>query len=652
MKLDLQASIEHLPGLFYIIDREGTLLNCNQGLAILLNFNTPNEFIGLNLYELLSKKYSEAFMDNLLKQNEKILFSQQPSVIKESWHKLGHQENYLAYKTPLQNQLQNLSIPMNNYNDYGLNLSSELNRQAKSTLFTPNFTHNFDHLFNIIALMPGNVYWKDKQGRFLGCNNNFAKIIKLDDPQKVIGLRDIDILTPEAADKVLKLDQWIIENNQAAIAIEEGFDLNGKKTTYLSHKVPLQDKNGYSIGIIGISLNINEYQNNIQEQLNQKLDDKFTGSYSYNSVDYLFNIISLMPGNVYWKDLEGRYLGCNNHFAKIVKLSDPREIIGVRDIDLFSSVIANEVLKTDEAIITNNKPLSIEEIGFDDGGNKIVYLSHKVPLQNKQGHAIGLLGISLDITERKKMEEKLKETTELAKQANQSKSQFLVNMSHDIRTPLNGIMGMAQILKGLETDNHKLEIINALIISSRTLGKLCGEIIEYTDIYKHGVPIKKTIFSAVEILTSLEQILNAQMKKKKLALHIQLDSQIPTQLLGDEMRLHRILLNLLGNAVKFTDKGVITVKLALKEANYDQVTVQIEIRDTGIGIPADKFDYIFEHFSRLTLSDRSKYKGSGLGLTIVKQFVSDLNGSINVASKLNEGTTFTVTLPFQRVTMK
>jgi two-component system aerobic respiration control sensor histidine kinase ArcB len=647
-----QTSIEHLPGIFYLIDKEGVIINYNFGLAKILDFDQHEMLKGLNLYELLTQKYHKQFVSDLKKQHQEILIQQQNKTIKENWQ---NTEAFLSYKTPIGNQLQNLSIPLNNYNEYGLNLSPEFNQQTSTPVSYSIASNSTDYLLNLIASMPGNVYWKDKEGRFLGCNNNFAKIMKLDDPRKIIGLRDLDILVPEMAIQVLDFDQEIIKNNQPVLAEEEGFDLHGTKTTYLSHKVPLRDINGNAIGIIGISLNINEHKQLVKKQLKQaqliyEQNSIFTERYLYDNNEYLFNIITLMPGNVYWKDLNGRYLGCNYHFAKIVKINDPKDIIGVRDIDLFSASIANEVLKIDEEIIKNNKPSLIEEVGFDDEGRKIVYLSHKVPLQNKLGEPVGLLGISLDITDRKEMENQLKNAMQLADRANQAKSQFLLNMSHDIRTPLNGIMGMAQILKTLETDDHKLELINSLMISTKTLVKLCSEIIEYADIYKHGIPIRKNTFSPTELLNSLEQILKAPMKKKKLEFHIQLDSRLPTQLMGDEMRLHRIMLNLLGNAVKFTDQGHIMLKFELKGEHSDRVTVQIQIIDTGIGIPADKFDYIFEYFSRLTLSDRSKYKGTGLGLSIVKQFVNDLNGSISVQSKVNQGTRFTVVLPFYKTT--
>jgi PAS domain S-box-containing protein len=270
-------------------------------------------------------------------------------------------------------------------------------------------------LKKIITLMPGNVYWKDRKGKYLGCNQNLAKILKLKSSEKIIGKTAYELAEPKYADLVEHIDNEIMTADQEKTIEESGPDSFGYPAIYLTKKSPLHDDNGNIIGLLGVSIDVTE-QKRIEKELvdlheKQKDEEIFS----------LKNIISLMPNNIYWKDRKGNYLGCNQNMATILKLSSPSQIAGKTIYDILDKPSADTINQTDEEAMLLNKEIGLEETGLDIHGNSATYLTRKVPLRNTEGEVIGLAGISLDITQLKKIEEELRIAKEKAEAALQAK---------------------------------------------------------------------------------------------------------------------------------------------------------------------------------------------------------------------------------------
>lgn len=275
------------------------------------------------------------------------------------------------------------------------------------------------------------------------------------------------------------------------------------------------------------------------------------------------------------------------------------------------------------------------------------FLSVKIPIiQNDE--VTGVMGISLDITERKKMEEELRKAKETAEAANRAKTMFLANMSHDIKTPIAGIISTAEHLTHAIEDEEYKSRADDIVQSGLRLLELMIEIIEVSRLEVKQAETRETRFKLSQLINDIVQLIKPALVDKPVELKIHYDETIPKFLVGDRWHLYRIILNLVSNAIKFTKEGAITLDVELIKETKKEIFVKIEVEDTGIGIPEDKQTTIFKEFSRLKPSYEGVYQGTGLGLYIVKQFVKAMRGTVTVASKEGEGSTFTVIVPLKK----
>ncbi len=263
---------------------------------------------------------------------------------------------------------------------------------------------------------------------------------------------------------------------------------------------------------------------------------------------------------------------------------------------------------------------------------------NSINLKQKEGLE-GLILDCRDITERKRDAEELL-------RAQKAKEQFLANISHEIRTPINGIAGMAALLSKDASPEEKLIYLNAIRSAADNLKVIINDILDLASIESGKLKFEKIGFVLEDLLVSLIDTFTVQAKEKGLDLQLELDPTANAILLGDPVRLNQILINLISNAIKFTHVGSIRVKCAAEKTGKKRAMVRFDVIDTGIGIPQDKLSTIFESFSQADASITRKYGGTGLGLTIVKQLVELQNGKITVESQEDKGSVFTVSIPY------
>lgn len=269
------------------------------------------------------------------------------------------------------------------------------------------------------------------------------------------------------------------------------------------------------------------------------------------------------------------------------------------------------------------------------------------PIYDDKGKCCGVTGVAVDVTREKQAEEALRQAKEAAEAANNAKTEFLANMRHDIRTPLTGIIGFANLIRE-ETKNANIaEYADNMLASSNALLEFLNEILEAIRVTSGEVPLLKKKFDLKAKSQSVIDLYQAKAQEKKLSLTLDYDPTIPKYLLGDSKRLHRILVELIANALNFTTQGWIDVTVTLAQKNDQIIVVKIAVADSGIGIPVSQQEEVFVRFKRLTPAYEGIYKGVGLGLTIVKQFIDDLNGEIYVESEANKGTVFTCLIPLK-----
>jgi two-component system aerobic respiration control sensor histidine kinase ArcB len=361
-------------------------------------------------------------------------------------------------------------------------------------------------------------------------------------------------------------------------------------------------------------------------------------------------ILNNLPSIVYWKNKKGVYMGANDFMISRLELPllQKDKVIGKTDYDLFPKEIADEYRLNDLKVMNSGKELVTEETAFLQDGKKMFQISSKKPLYDDEGKIIGVIGYSVDITDRKEMEQRLHQAKEKAEMASQLKSEFIANMRHDLRTPASGIAEMAKILEQNETNTEKKQSLHHLTRSSKMLLNLLNSILEFDHIESGKLPICAKRFDIKRMIRDAIDLEKSKAEMKDIELLFNFTENVPEQVIGDEQRVQRVLLNLLGNAMKFTHKGYVKVSLGfVKQQDKKNILLKLTVKDTGIGIPEDKQQFIYDKFYRVTPASGSIYKGLGLGLNIVKQFVEELGGDLKFESKENEGTTFTCILPFK-----
>lgn len=379
---------------------------------------------------------------------------------------------------------------------------------------------------------------------------------------------------------------------------------------------------------------------------------KLEREYMARKEAYVEHIINNVPHALFWKDKNSVFMGCNERFAKLAMLKSAREIVGKTDYDLpWSKQESDAYIADDQHVIRSKEAkLNIEE-SQTVNGKQIVLLTSKVPLYDDKKEIAGVLGIFTDITERKRREKELqeaKEKTAIAEAANKTKTEFLENMRHDMRTPLTGIVGFADMIKDEVTDPKIKEYADNLTASSYALLDLLNAVLEAINVSSGEVPFLKKKFDLKEKLNSIILLNQAKARQKSLDLQFEYDPAISTYLIGDVTRLHRIALELVTNALNFTNKGHVRLSVRLAKDSEKDVVIKMVVEDTGIGIEPEKQQDIYVQFKRLTPSYEGIYKGFGLGLSIVKQFINDLEGELYVESKVGVGSTFTAVIKLQK----
>ncbi|MEY4930474.1 MAG: hypothetical protein RI909_1198, partial [Bacteroidota bacterium] len=266
-------------------------------------------------------------------------------------------------------------------------------------------------------------------------------------------------------------------------------------------------------------------------------------------------------------------------------------------------------------------------------------------INSSQGDIMGYVGIAIDISERKESEAQLKLAKEQAEMANRSKSQFLANMSHEIRTPMNSILGFSDILRHQITDPKSKKYLNTIIASGRTLMALINDLLDLAKIDAGKMILNPEAVNVRGLLEEVSQMFTNEAHKKSIVLLIEVETSVPTHVIIDDIRLRQMLINIIGNAVKFTHDGFIRLSVASGFLNEDHADLTVSIQDTGIGIDFSDQALIFESFQQAHDSTTNMYGGTGLGLTITKRLAELMHGNIRLQSEKGKGSTFTIDLP-------
>lgn len=484
-------------------------------------------------------------------------------------------------------------------------------------------------LRTIIDLIPDAVFVKDISGRKILANKKEIELSGKKSENDVIGKTDFELYPESEAKYFAAEDHQVIESGKPLLDIEGKLvDMEGHEHWLIGAKVPLRDVHGKITGLVGVNHDFTERKQYEDELLK------------------LSRAVEQSPASVVITDPQGNIEFVNTKFCEVSGFSkdevlgkNPRIIkSGFHDKQFYSELWDN---------ISSGKEWSGEFLNKKRNGEKYWESARISPVINKEGDITHFIAIKEDITEKKKMIEEVIIAKDKAEEMNRLKSNFLANMSHELRTPLNGILGYAEILTTSLGDAEHVEMVQGIYQSGKRLSETLKFILDLSEAETGKMEVIAKDISVVPIIKESVQHFRSDAAIRNLKLETIInDENIIAHL--DEILLKRILHNLLDNAIKFTKVGSIKVEVGYEEVKGEQKASPmffIKITDTGIGIPEDKIDLIWEEFRQVSEGISRNYEGPGLGLTISKKAVELMKGNITVESKFGEGSTFTVRFP-------
>jgi two-component system sensor histidine kinase/response regulator len=365
------------------------------------------------------------------------------------------------------------------------------------------------------------------------------------------------------------------------------------------------------------------------------------------SESFLKSLVDNIPVNIHRKDTEGRFIFANRHFCEY-KGKELAEILGKTNFEIDPPELAQEYREIDELLMKTRQPFEAEEAGIDhDGQRRWVHII-KMPVLDDAGTVTGTQGMFWDVTASKQAEENLRMAKEAAETAARTKSEFLANMSHEIRTPMNGVIGMAGLLLAGELKPEQREFAETIRSSAEALLAIINDILDLSKIEAGKLTFEVLDFDLIKTVEGTLDMLAQRAQDKGLELAGTVASEVPTRLRGDPGRLRQILVNLVGNAIKFTEQGEVVVRVCKESETETHALVRFSVQDTGIGISPEAQEKLFRAFSQADSSTTRKYGGTGLGLVIAKQLVTMMGGQIGMFSGLGKGSTFWFTAQLEK----
>jgi PAS domain S-box-containing protein len=468
----------------------------------------------------------------------------------------------------------------------------------------------------ILKYIPGYVYWKDVNGVYLGCNQMKAEILGLNSPKEIVGKTDYDLSEECIADVLRKTDQRIIQTKVSEEIIETPILSNGAILTMLTRKSPLYDENNNVVGIVGVSIDITDRKTKqeLQNQLKARL--------------YINNILQYTPVCVYWKDVNGVYLGCNQMEVDVLGLKSPEEMIGKTDYDFSWKYIADVLRKTDQRIMQTKVSEEIIETPTLSNGATLTMLTRKSPLYDENNNVVGIVGVSIDITDRKRAEElqrKLILQEELYNIARQ--------VAHDIFSPISSLK-MIQFMSADKLSEKEKNILDLSIKSIETMSKSLLDKYAYIKSQKDGKSQNKEEYIPLGLsLDSIVEVKKYEYKTSTVEINYYPDKKDDFLCVkGNSSSFSRMMSNIINNAVESLenkDKGIVDIGYILKENK-----LEVYVKDNGQGMPKK----ILEKIKTEQAVATTKANGHGLGFEQIMQTVKDMNGQIIINSQENVGT--------------
>jgi len=488
--------------------------------------------------------------------------------------------------------------------------------------------------FRDIAYSMADWIWEvDENGVYTYCSKKVQDLLGYP-PDEIIGKTPFDLMPQDEAKRTGEIFSKIARKKEPIKDIENwNKRKNGELICLLTNGVPIFDEEGNLKGYRGVDKDITE-RKRAEEVLRQ-------------SEELLRATIESTGDGILVVNQEGQVTNANERFAHMWRIPD--ELIRSRDDRKLLDYVLDQ-LEAPEAFLSKVQQLyqsseeDLDTLLFKDGR---VFERFSSPLI-RDGAIVGRVWNFRDITERRRAEEALEKAKEAAEAANSAKGEFLANMSHEIRTPMNGVIGMTGLLLDTELTPEQIDYAETVRASGDALLQIINDILDFSKIEAGRLELEMIDFDLRTTVEDVSDMLAQRAQQKGLDVACLVHCDVPSWLQGDPGRLRQILLNLVSNAVKFTEQGEVAIQVSLDEETDTHATVRFAVTDTGIGIPRDRLYRLFKSFSQADASTTRKYGGTGLGLAISKRLSEMMGGEIGVDSEQGKGSTFWFTAVLEK----
>lgn len=608
----LKQLLDQFDEFIQVIDKDGNFIFANQASANRFGYS-PEELCTKNIKDVVpafheSKNWKKQF--NFFKEKEKVLL--------EATHTRADQTVY-----PIETSIKYTEA---NGHEYLVSFSKDISERVENSNALKNQKEFYEGILNHIPLDIA-VFNSDYEYLYV----NPAAIKDNELRRWIIGKTDVDYCSyrkknDSIAEERIKRYEEVFRHNKPVEWEDIIHDKEGHPIHYLRRLQPVQDAQGHAKTIIGYGLNITE----IKES-----EEKFQAIFDHS-----------YDGKLLVDPVSNRILDCNQRTLELFEVRNKEDLINQPTVYLRKTQLTSEEIERRWEQLKTLGYWSQEVLYTTQKGNEFwgSVVAKRIRINER---VLGLVRIT-DITEKKKNEEELIQAKLVAEESTRAKEVFLANTSHEIRTPVSGILGMTDLLSKTSLDDTQKHYLKLIKNTAGNLLIIVNDILDLTKIESGKLSIEKIPFDICEVVKNTMQSLMYKAEEKNIELTIHPLNIKNVVVVGDPFRLTQVLLNLINNAIKFTEKGSVEISGKIPHANAEEITFEFTIQDTGIGIPKEKLESIFESFTQASSDTTRKYGGTGLGLTISKDLIQMQGGTIRVESTPGEGSKFTFSLTYKK----
>jgi len=478
----------------------------------------------------------------------------------------------------------------------------------------------------VLDNIPARVFWKDRDLIYLGCNSAGARDAGLGASNEIIGKSDFDVAWKDSADTYRADDRAVMESGIPKIGYEEAMHHpDGSIGSLITSKLPLRDREGNVFGVMGT------YED-ITGRKREEIENRRMATVIRDSND----AITI-------QDFEGRITAWNRG-AELMYGYDEAEALEVNIERLTAPAKAAEQKDFIRRLIAGEAITSFETQRVTKDGRVLDVWMTVTKLLDDAGNPVGLASTERDITERKLMEDRLGAALITAEAGNRAKSEFLGIMSHELRTPLNGVLGCSELLTYTTLDEEQSSLVQTVSKCGEHLLSIVKDILDFSSMEAGKLAINVATMAVADVVELSARTVQISAAEKGLVFRHETNRDVPHQITGDALRIRQILINLLGNAVKFTSSGSVVLRVV---PDAEGRFLDFSVEDTGIGISSETIGHLFKPFTQVDSSSTRAFGGTGLGLAISKRLAEAMGGSITVASIPGNGSTFTFHFPLE-----